>query len=101
MQTFVRGALPPESFLSSGGATPVLSFPATVAPMDAGTTSGPDLDAAVVAPVPTESTPPLPPTAPPQGGCAGCAMGSTDASSAGAIAALMGIALARLRRKKG
>ena len=101
MQTFVRGALPPESFLSSGGATPVLAFPATLAPMDAGTTLGPDLDAAMVTPVPTESTPPLPSTAPPQGGCAGCAMGTTDASSAGAIAALMGIALARVRRKKG
>jgi len=28
-------------------------------------------------------------------------MGTMDASSAGAIAALLGIALARLRRKKG
>ena len=100
MQTFVRGALPPESFLSGGGATPLLSFPAT-APMGAGTAAGPDLDAAVTAPVPTEPPPSLPPTAPPQGGCAGCAMGGTDASSAGAIAALVGIALARLRRKKG
>ncbi|MGH7295147.1 MAG: DUF2330 domain-containing protein, partial [Polyangiaceae bacterium] len=36
MATFVRGAVPPESFLSSGGATPVLSFPAPAPAVDAG-----------------------------------------------------------------
>jgi hypothetical protein len=101
MATFVRGALPPESFLSGGGATPVLFFPATTALVDAGGPGAPDLDASMASPAPTASAPPLPPTAPPQGGCAGCTMGTMDASSAGAIAALLGIALARLRRKKG
>jgi MYXO-CTERM domain-containing protein len=102
MQAFVRGALPPESFLSSGGATPVLAFPATTATLlDAGAAAASDLDAALAAPTPTDTAPPLPTTAPPQGGCAGCTMGTTDASSAGAIAVLLGIALARLRRKKG
>jgi MYXO-CTERM domain-containing protein len=101
MQAFVRGALPPESFLSSGGATPALFFPATTAALaDAG--ASPDLGAAVPTPAPTDTAAPrMPPTAPPQGGCAGCTVGTTDASSAGALAALLGIALARLRRKKG
>jgi MYXO-CTERM domain-containing protein len=100
MQAFVRGAVPPESFLSSGGATPALFFPATAAALvDAGAAA--DLDAAVPAPPIDTGAPPLPPTAPPTGGCAGCAIGTTDASSAGAIVALLGIALARLRRKKG
>ena len=101
MQSFVRGALPPESFLSSGGATPVLFFPATTGSLaDAGAAAAPELDAGAPVPIDT-AAPPLPPTAPPQGGCAGCAIGTTDASSAGAIAALFGIALARLRRKRG
>jgi hypothetical protein len=100
MQAFVRGAVPPESFLSSGGATPALFFPAMAAALvDAG--AAPDLDAAVPAPPIDTGAPPLPPTAPPTGGCAGCAIGTTDASSAGAIVALLGIAVARLRRKKG
>ncbi|HEY3819251.1 MAG TPA: DUF2330 domain-containing protein [Polyangiaceae bacterium] len=100
LQSFVRGALPPESFLSSGGATPVLFFPATTAALvDAGPSPAPVEDAS---PPPSTETvvQPLPPTAPPQGGCAGCTVGTTDASSAGAIAALLGIAVARLRRKK-
>ena len=67
---------------------------------DAG--ASPALGAAVPTPAPTDTAAPrMPPTAPPQGGCAGCTVGTTDASSAGALAALLGIALARLRRKKG
>jgi MYXO-CTERM domain-containing protein len=100
--SFVRGAVPPESFLSSGGATPALSIPATPAAPDvaAATDAGPELDAAI-ATVPSATPPPPPATPPPQGGCAGCALGSTDASSAGAIAALLAIAAARLRRRRG
>ncbi|MGD0525222.1 MAG: DUF2330 domain-containing protein [Polyangiaceae bacterium] len=102
MQTFVRGALPPETFLSSRGATPLLSFPPTPAPVDAGAVAA-DLDASAPPPAPTDTAtpPPMPPTAPPQGGCAGCMMGASDASSAGAIAALLGLAVARLRRRRG
>jgi MYXO-CTERM domain-containing protein len=95
LTSFVHGTLPPESFLSSGGATPVLSFPApSLALVDAGAAA--ELDAATAPPAP----PPLPPTAPPQRGCAGCAVGATDASSAGAITALVALAIARLRRRK-
>ena len=100
LRTFVRGALPPESFLSSGGATPLLAIPATPAAPDAPSLvdAGTDPDVAPLPFVPP-SPPPLPPTAPPQGGCAGCTLGGTDASSMGALAALFAIAAARLRRR--
>jgi MYXO-CTERM domain-containing protein len=100
MAAFARGALPPETFLSGGGATPLLAFPAvsaaSAALLDAGTTPAPELDAAAT----TSEAPPLPATAPPQGGCAGCATGATDAGASGSLAALVAFAFARLRRKK-
>jgi hypothetical protein len=95
MTTFIKGAVPPESFLSNGGATPLLAIPSTQTP-DAGESTPPEAGPAEPPP-----SPPLPPTAPPQGGCAGCTMGTSDASSAGAVVALLGIALSRLRRRKG
>ncbi len=98
LSNFVRGAVPPESFLSAGGATPVLAIPA-----DTGSDGGPAVpddaglaDAATVAPV----APQPPPTPPPEGGCGGCAMGSDDATSAGAIVGLLAVAFARLRRTR-
>jgi MYXO-CTERM domain-containing protein len=102
LKTFVRGAVPPESFLSSGGATPLLAFPPTPPPdvppvVDTAPSAG--LDEPPLPFVP--ASPPAPPSvAPPQGGCAGCAVGSTDASSASAIVALLGVAVARLRRRR-
>jgi MYXO-CTERM domain-containing protein len=100
MATFVRGAVPPESFLSSGGATPVLSFPPAGAAVDAGPLMPPP-EPEVDAGAPAGVAPPVPPTPPPQGGCAGCATGGTDAGSLGAVVALLAVALARLRRRGG
>ena len=66
MATFVHGAVPPESFLSSGGATPVLSFPPPTPAIDAGPlmpVPGPDIDAggpAAAAPPPVPTTRPSP-----------------------------------------
>jgi MYXO-CTERM domain-containing protein len=103
LASFVRGAVPPESFLSSGGATPALAI-ASGPGADAGSAQPPapsgDLDAAPPS-ADSGGAPPMPATAPPQGGCAGCAVGSTDASSASAIAALAALALTRLRRRRG
>jgi MYXO-CTERM domain-containing protein len=102
MSAFVRpGAMPPESFLSSGGATPQMALGAgTGTDVDAGqpTPPAPDLDAS---PPEASTAPPLPATAPPSGGCAGCATAPGDASTAGAITALLALAFARLRRRRG
>jgi MYXO-CTERM domain-containing protein len=104
LAAFVKGPLPPESMLSTGGATPVLSYPPpNMAVADAGGDLG-----AVVAEAGAVDTggdagppPPLPPTAPPSGGCAGCSSTQGNATTGGAIAALLGIALTRLRRRRG
>ena len=101
LSTFVHGPVPPESMLSTGGATPLLSIPATTGSVDA----GPDLGATTAvadaaSPAGWEPTPGLPKTAPPSGGCAGCSATGSDGTSLGAITALLGIAVARLRRKK-
>ena len=90
--TFVHGPVPPESMLSTGAATPLLSLPGAPG-------GGPDLGAGAVAPpADWEATPGLPRTAPPSGGCAGCTTTGGDGTSVGAIAALLGIAMARQRR---
>jgi MYXO-CTERM domain-containing protein len=96
--SFVRGAVPPESFLSAGGPTPLLSIPAAGAdggggPDDASAPTSPTDDAGIA------SQPPA--TPPPEGGCAGCSVGSADATSASAIAALAALGFARLRRRRG
>jgi len=100
--SFVRGAVPPESFLSSGGATPVFMAPQGGGVVDAGTppTPAPAPDGVPPMPAPSDSAAPMPATAPPQGGCAGCAVGGTDGTSLGAVAALLGLAVARVRRKR-
>jgi MYXO-CTERM domain-containing protein len=102
LATCVGASMPSETFLSGGGATPMLSFPASgSALVDAGTEGPTELDAAGVPEADAGPTPPLPPTAPAQGGCAGCAVGTADAGSAGAVVALMALAFARLRRRGG
>ncbi len=100
LATFVRGALPPESALSAGGATPTLLIAPTATPVvDTGTPALVVADAA--ANLPDAGTgAPLPPTAPPQGGCAGCATTTGDAGSVGILAALVGFAMLRLRRRR-
>ena len=102
LSTFVHGAVPPESFLSRGGTTPLLAIPPTTGPDDA---SAPMLDGGLlVDAAPTPATDAAanqpPPVPPPEGGCAGCATTGSNASSASAVAALIGIAIARLRRRK-
>jgi MYXO-CTERM domain-containing protein len=106
LATFVHGAPPPETFLSSGGPTPLLSIPASSG-LDAGAApgtldAGPDLDAMPPAVVANDAgAPAMPPTAPPSGGCAGCATtGGDTGTTAGAIAALVAVAVARLRRRR-
>jgi hypothetical protein len=103
LAAFVKGPLPPESMLSTGGATPVLSFP----PPNMAADAGGDLGAVVAEAGAVDTSgdagqpPPLPPTAPPSGGCAGCSSTQGNATTGGAIAALLGIALTRLRRRRG
>jgi MYXO-CTERM domain-containing protein len=95
--SFVHGVVPPESFLSAGGPTPLLSIPAS-----SGNAGGVDDASAPLAPTDDAGLAPQPPaTPPPEGGCAGCSTGSADATSAGAIAALAALGFARLRRRRG
>ena len=94
--SFVHGALPPESFLSSGGATPVLSIPATppASAVDAGST---DTTVDAAAPGPDATVSPGPPsTPPPTGGCGGCSASPTgeDFSAVGVLA-LVFVAMTR------
>jgi MYXO-CTERM domain-containing protein len=108
LASFVRGVVPPESMLSTGGPTPLLAIPAATGGIvdagasdmwDATTVAHPSLDGGEMAA--NDAMPAaMPPTAPPSGGCAGCAMAGGDATSAGAIAALTAVAGARLRRRK-
>jgi hypothetical protein len=108
LATFVRGALPPESMLSTGGATPLLAIaPSPPPPPDAVPDAGGQaMDAAIAdasATADAGAAPPLPPTAPPQGGCAGCTTSGSDAGNAAAFFGLVGLVLVsarRLRRSK-
>jgi hypothetical protein len=95
MATFVRGAVPPESFLSNGGATPVMSIPA-IPVADAGEAPVSPADAGLVEP--QAAPPPLPPTAPPQGGCAGCS--TAPSGSDFAAASLFALAFVVMTRRK-
>jgi MYXO-CTERM domain-containing protein len=104
LAAFVRGPLPPESLLGAGGATPVLSFPPTTGTAP---TTGVDLDASAMeagrADPGLDASPasPLPPTAPASGGCAGCSSTRGEATTGGAVVALLAVALTRLRRRRG
>ena len=107
LATFVRGGLPPETFLSGGGATPPLLVNSAV-PNDA-SAPGSDADAAAATDgeaanaASDAAAPPLPPTAPRTGGgCAGCTASpeSSAQTTAGAsLLALAVIAAIRLRRR--
>jgi MYXO-CTERM domain-containing protein len=102
--TFVHGALPPESFLSHGAATPLLAIPAAppeVADASVAEGGGASPVDGSTEPAPTDAGAAMPPpTPPPEGGCAGCATSGADASSASAIAALVGLAVTRIRRRR-
>jgi MYXO-CTERM domain-containing protein len=106
VSAFVRGALPPESTLSRGVATPLAPLPAptaqvAAAAVDASTSGGgtvpPQGDAASDSGALTGPTPP--PTPPSQSGCSGCSLGSADASAAAPVAALVAFVAVRLRRR--
>jgi hypothetical protein len=106
LAAFVRGAQPPETFLSTGGATPVLAFPAAAGPgADAGIGAGDGagtIDAGVE-PTPAPSAMPAPagppPTPPPQGGCGGCGVATGgDEVAASSVLALAVLLMVRRRR---
>jgi hypothetical protein len=108
LSAFVRGAMPPESTLSTGAPTPILAVPAAATDVDAmlvdAASPTPELPSAAipdaaVASGPSASGPP--PTPPPKGGCGGCLVASADSSGAGALVGLVAIALLRLRRRRG
>jgi hypothetical protein len=101
LASFVHGAVPAETFLSGGGATPVLSIPATPPPvdLDAGLMDASSLivDAGapnVVAPLSV----PVPPTPPPQSGCAGCSAAPSGGDFA--AASLFVLAFVVMTRRK-
>jgi MYXO-CTERM domain-containing protein len=107
LAAFVRGALPPESLLTTHG--PVLANRTAVAPTPTGDPgpatpdSGSAPSGSPQADLPgQDAAPPAarPPLATAPRGCAGCATSRDDASTGGAIAALVAIALARLRRRR-
>jgi uncharacterized protein (TIGR03382 family) len=104
LASFVRGAMPPESLLSSGSRMPLLVQSTTVAAMDASTLEGGPSEAgeptATVTPTDASPAPPLPPSAPAQGGCAGCSAAPSSVPTTGALAYLAAIAVARLRRRR-
>lgn len=93
INAFVKGAVPPETFLSAAGNTPALVIPQTPAippPNDLLDAGAPDAGEA--------PPPPAPPPEPPGAGCAGCATGGGGAGALGA--AIAGIAAALIRRRR-
>jgi hypothetical protein len=106
LAAFVHGAQPPETFLSTGGATPVLAFPAAAGPgADAGLGAMDDagtIDAGVEPmPAPSATPPAAPPpaTPPPQGGCGGCGVAAGgDEVAASSVLALAVLLMMRRRR---
>jgi hypothetical protein len=110
LASFLRGAAPPETFLSTGGATPVLSIPSTPTPadLDAGgaqqdaaaagaTEAGVDWATAHGDGVPAPATAP-PATPPPQGGCGGCTAAPSGVDLA--TASLFVLAFVAMTRRK-
>jgi MYXO-CTERM domain-containing protein len=103
LSAFVRGAIPPESALSTGAPTPMLAVPAAASDVDAATlgdaaSATPDLHAGLIPDSGAAIGPP--PTPPSKGGCAGCSLESTDRGSTGAGLGLIALAFARLRRRR-
>ncbi len=107
LSAFLRGALPPETALSRGAATPLAPLvapPAAIAvDVDASASTGGAPAAGDAAPpaAPSVSTSAAPPPTPPaQSGCSGCTLASADAGSAGAILSVIAVAAAHLRRRR-
>jgi hypothetical protein len=107
LASLVRGAMPPESVLSSAGAINLIAIPATVDASAAPPSEDEDasLDAAIVPTVApegrdAETSRSLTPTVPPRGGCAGCDVGAADGTMVGSTAALAIVAVARMRRRR-
>jgi len=100
LASFVHGAMPPETFLSGGGATPVLSIPATPAPLDLDAGAPPGADAGAVVPPspPASAVPPPAPTPPPPSGCGGCSSGAGGTDLA--VASLFALAFVAMTRRK-
>jgi hypothetical protein len=98
LSAFVRGALPPESALSHGVATPLAPLPAPTQ-----TVAAADVDASAGGSVPPQgdsgTAPTPPPTPPSQSGCSGCSLGSAEVDAAPALVALVAFAAIRLRRR--
>jgi hypothetical protein len=100
--SFVRGAVPPESFLSAGGPTPVLAIPADTGGSDGGAAAPDDggpIDASAGVP---DAAPSPPATPPPEGGCAGCSTApkTGDFVAAGACAFAFVAMMRRSRRRR-
>jgi uncharacterized protein (TIGR03382 family) len=98
LSTFVRGALPPASLLSSGETTPPLairSSDASTSTPEASTLPPSEAlpDASAVLPQP-------PATTPPRSGCAGCSAATDDTGAAAAMATLGALGLVRFRRRR-
>jgi hypothetical protein len=104
LATFVHGASPPETFLSTGATTPVLSIRAAPGPADVDASAAATAAAAVDASAPdlagtTSPASAPPPTPPPQGGCGGCSAAQSGEDLA--TASLFALAfVAMIRRKR-
>jgi len=104
LASFVRGAMPPESLLSSGSPVPFVVQATAAATADVSAPEGGAADASATQATATAAhdaspAPPLPQSAPLQGGCAGCSTGPSGASSS-ALAGFAAIAALRLRRRR-
>jgi MYXO-CTERM domain-containing protein len=100
LATFVRGAVPPETFLSSGlGGAPLLATPVAVLDAGEGIEAGPEpiLEAGDASSQDGGGT--VPPVTRPSGGCAGCAT-APGGTASGALLGLVGLAFARLFRRR-
>ena len=96
LAAFVRGVLPPENVLSTGGATPLFAAPREE-------DAGGEIDAAVAETPDAAGTPP-PPTLPataPRSGCSGCSSARGTAALGQAIAALALLGLVFVRKRRG
>jgi hypothetical protein len=86
----VKGAIPPETFLTAAGATPALLIPPS--PPAPPPPDVPDAGAPEPPPAP-------PPPEPPHGGCAGCAMGGEHAGALSVALAALALAIHRRRSR--
>ena len=100
LASFVRGPLPPENVLSTGGATPLFAVPrdedaSAEVEVDA---APPPPEAVDAAPAPSTPPPAMPSTAP-RSGCSGCSsVGRAHAQ--GNLVAALGLLMLRFARKR-